>query len=69
MFGRATIDYCKSHARPLPAVGNSADRQSWAARAEYLQLDGEDHEYRRPIRGKILISRMVSFLTGALKVS
>jgi hypothetical protein len=40
-----------------------------AASIEYLQLDGEDHEYRRPIRGKILISRMVSFLTGALKVS
>jgi dipeptidyl aminopeptidase/acylaminoacyl peptidase len=36
---------------------------------EYLQLDGEGHEYRRADSRKILISHMLSFLTGALRVS
>lgn len=34
---------------------------------EYLQLDGEGHEYRRADSRKILISHMLSFLTEALR--
>ena len=33
---------------------------------EYLQLDGEGHEYRRADSRKILIRRMLRFISGAL---
>ncbi len=33
---------------------------------EYLQLDGEGHEYRRADSRKILIRRMLQFLCRAL---